>query len=202
MTVALDTLNACMRAVGERPVTDYNSNHPTALSAKLCINDVNKEVQSRGWWFNREENMLLLPNQLGEVIVPPQTLSVDPRFPNNFLVQRDGKLYNPNAHTAVLNVGVRVDMTILLDLEDLPAIAAQYIRSKAVYDFAVEEEVDESRIQRYDRKMFEAKQLLSAEELKQADINSQHRPISLFLKSRMQHMGRMDDPNLPGGGRG
>lgn len=200
MQTALDILNSCLRAVGERPVTEYNSNHPTALSARQTVEDTNQDFQSRGWWFNKEYKLKLMPLNTGEVRLPSETLEVTPTGEHRHLVRRDNKLYDPVKHTFNIGVPVTVNLTILIPVEDLPSSAFNYVKALSRYHFAVEEEVEEGRIQRYDREVLLKKTLMMNEELKQLDTNSNHRPVSAFLKLHMQPYGSMQyDATWPGG---
>lgn len=201
MTTSLEVLNTCLRAVGERPVTDYLSLHPTALSARQTIQDVNNEFQSRGWWFNKEYNLTLQPLVgSGDIIVPAETLEVKPQGAYSYLVRRNNKLYDPVNHTYHISAAVTVTITILLPIEDLPQPAGNYLKALARYRWAVEEELPEERINRYDREVLLAKTLLMNEEFKQLDINSSYRPVSAYLKQHMQPYGNLQyDPTYPGG---
>lgn len=201
MTTSLEVLNTCLRAVGERPVTDYNSDHPTAQSARQTIQDVDSEFQSKGWWFNKEYN-LTLQSQIGtgEVVIPDETLSVTPQSPLAYLVRRNNKLYDPTTHSFNIGCSVIVTLTLLLPIEDLPSPAGNYLKALARYRWAVEEELPEERINRYDREVILNKSHLMNEQFKQLDINSGYRPVSSFLKLHLQPYGNLQtDATYPGG---
>ena len=202
MTTSLEVLNGCLRAVGERPVTDYNSLHPTALSARQTIQDVNRKFQGKGWWFNKEYNLVLQPQVgTGDIIVPSETLEVKPQGAYSYLVRRNNKLYDPVAHSYHISAAVTVTLTLLLPIEDLPSSAGDYLKELARYMWAVEEEVPEERINRYDRELLLAKTVLMNEQFNQLDLNTQHRPVSAFLKMHMQQYGGSgpSDPTYAGG---
>lgn len=201
MTTSLEVLNGCLRAVGERPVTDYNSLHPTALSARQTIQDVNSKFQSKGWWFNKEYNLTLSPQVgTGDIIIPSETLEIKPQGAYAHLVRRNNKLYDPVLHTYHISAAVIVTLTILLPIEDIPAPAGDYLKELARYMWAVEEDLPQDRIQRYDREVLLAKTQLMNEQFKQLELNSQDRPVSAFLKLHMQAYGGLQyDATYPGG---
>lgn len=201
MSTQLDVLNACLRAVGERPVTDYNSLHPTALSARQTVEDVDKEFQSMGWWFNKEYNLTLSHDVgTGEIIIPEETLEIKPQYPFSHLVRRENKLYDPVNHTFNIGESVTVTLTIQISINDLPVAAANYLKAMARYRWAVEEEIPEERINRYDREVLVKKTFLMNEQFKQLDINSGYRPVSAFLKQHLQTQGALQyDATYPGG---
>lgn len=199
MTTYLEILNHCMKTVGERPVSSATSNHPTAIQARVEIDRLIKEVQTRGWWFNKEYNVPLSPNGSDHIVIPQDTLKVTPLSPWRHLVRRDGKLYDPVEHTYQIGEQVNVDLVLQLDIEDLPETAAQFILHSAAYDFYVSDDGDETKASRLERAMVKAWQMLQAENLKESRANSGNRITSLRLSSRLQR-GSSLNPNLPGGG--
>lgn len=199
MTTYLEILNHCMKTVGERPVSSPDSNHPTAIQARVEIDRLIKEVQTRGWWFNKEYNVPLSPNGSDQIIIPQDTLKVTPMSPYRHLVRRDGKLYDPVEHTYAIGESVSVDLVLLLEVDDLPETAAYFIMHSAAYDFYVADDGDEQKANRLERAMVKAWQALQAENLKESRVNSGNRITSRRLSARLQR-GSSLNPNLPGGG--
>lgn len=202
MTTSLEILNHCLNLVGERPVTSYDSNHPTALSAKVQIEAAAKEVQSRGWWFNKEYNYTLSPNGVGELLVPSDTLSILPLSPYSYLVQRSSKLYDPINHTFDVDADVECKIVIQLDIADLPEVAATYIKKKAGYDFYLADDGDVEKLTFLDREVLKAWAALQQEELRQSRVNSNNRPVTAYLRMRTKQYGTSYNPTYPGGGNG
>lgn len=200
MTTQLEILNHMMSVVGEAPVSSPTSNHPTALSCTVTLQRVDKELQSRGWWFNTEYNLTLSPNGSGHVIVPAGTLYVDSVDLNSRLVHRGNKLYDPLNHTYVIDKAVVVDAVIQLTISDLPEAAAAFIKHKAAYDFYVNDDGDETKASRLEMEVTRAWGKLQQEELKSADVNAMKRPITAALRLRMQQGNTRSRPDLPGGG--
>ena len=200
MNEPLDILNHCMVIVGENPVSSYDSRHPTAISARQVIERLDKQLQKRGWWYNKERNVLLSPNPMGEVILPSDTLDVKALRPNGFLVRRNGRLYDPYNHTYVIDKDVHVDITLQLPVEDLPNEAFDFLMAKSAFEFFCSLDGDGKSIQylnlqtERDRAEYDLKRV----DLREKKNNSQLRPVSLLLKMRLQ-AGYTFNPVYPGG---
>lgn len=199
MTTRLDVLNHLLGVIGETPVSSDQSNHPSVLSAMVQINRVSKELQSRGWWFNTEYDLVLQPNEAGHIIIPAGTLFVAPIAPFSRLTRRGGKLYDPERHTFVIGQAVTVNVVVQLDIEDLPETAALYVQHKAAYDFYVNDDGDETKSNRLEKQANTAWGFLRADELKALRTNANYRPASAFLRYRMKQQGASYNPNYLGG---
>lgn len=199
MTTTLDVLNHMLNVIGESPVSTVSSDHPSVLAAMVELNRVKREMQTRGWWFNTEYNLKLIPNEAGQVLIPTDTLYIDPVDPFSHLVRRGGKLYDPVNHTFILDQSVPVNAVLLLPVEDLPESAAMYVMHKAAYDFYVNDDGDETKSNRLERQVDRAWAVLQQEELKVSNVNAKNRPQVAQLRYRMRQHGVNYDPRWPGG---
>lgn len=199
MTTKLEVLNHVLNVVGESPVSDPESDHPTVMSAMTQINRVLKEMQTRGWWFNTEFGLNLIPNEQGHVIIPSDTLYVDPVDAKSRLVRRGGKLYDPVNHTFKLDRPVPVNAVLLLPIEDLPESAAMYVMHKSAYDFYVNDDGDETKANRLEAQVDRSWALLQSEEMQVMNVNALMRPSVQFLRYRMKQQGTQYNPRYPGG---
>lgn len=138
-------INSMLAVVGESPVTSAESQHPSVVSARNVLARVNDAEQSRGWYFNTERDRILLPNSVGEILIPPDTLYIDSEDPNDELVPRGRVLWDNKNFTTIINREVRVRRIARIAYEDLPPVAADYIRICAVYEFFVEEDGEGSK---------------------------------------------------------
>ena len=130
-TTELDAVNLMLSTVGESPIVSLEDGSSVdASQAKLMLNNVSRQVQQRGWWFNTEENYRLIPDAVrGNVTVPPNTLKV---IPNDVpAVLRGFRLYNTEKHTYVFDQPVLVEMVILLPFEELPEPARNLVAQRA-----------------------------------------------------------------------
>lgn len=200
MTTQLEVLNHVIGVIGETPVSNVNSTHPTAQSALLTITRVSKQFQLRGWWFNKEECLVLSPNSSGEVIVPSTTLKIDPVDTRSKLVKRGTRLYDPRNHTYNIGVAVTVDLVLLLPTDELPESAAAYLMHKAAYDFYVADDGDEMKAKLLLLEEQKSYAALKAEQLQMSDVNAKNRPVTALLRAGIHQHGGSYNPTYPGGG--
>ena len=201
MTTTLDVLNHMLNVIGEDPVTSASSTHPSVISAKVQLDRVNREVQTKGggWWFNTEYNLKLSKNGLGQIVIPAGTRSIEPVDETSKLVRRGDKLYDPVNHTFILNVDVYVNAVIQLSIEDLPDSAAMFIQQTAAFDFYVNDDGDREKSDRLEKRVLDAWAILQQESLRTTDVNALNSPAASNLRYRMQQRGTAYNPNLPGG---
>lgn len=199
MTTTLDALNHMLNVNGENPVTDPSSNHPSVISAMVELRRVNKEMQTRGWWFNVEYDLKLIPNSLGQIIIPSDTLWIDPINVQSRLVRRGGKLYDPVRHTFQIDQTISVNAILLLPIEDLPESAAMFVLHKAAYDFYVNDDGDDTKSTRLEQQVDRARAVLQQEELRVTNLNAKNRPATAQLRYRMRQYGASYNPRWPGG---
>lgn len=201
MTASLDVLNHVLSVVGETPVSNPDSQHPTAQTATNTINRVNKRMQLRGWWFNRDINLILAPNLSGEIIIPATTLKVDPVDTRSRLVKRGTRLYDPINHTFVINDSVAVNIVTQLDVDDLPDAAVQYLSDKSAYDFYVNDDGDELKAKLLLIEVQASWAALTAQQLQMSNVNAKNRPSTAWLLNGIQRArSGSGNPNLIGGG--
>jgi len=201
MTASLDVLNHVLSVVGETPVSSPDSQHPTAQTATNTINRVNKRMQLRGWWFNRDINLILSPNLAGEIIIPATTLKVDPVDTRSRLVKRGTRLYDPINHTFAINDSVAVNIVTQLDIDDLPDAAVQYLSDKSAYDFYVNDDGDELKAKLLLMEVQSSWAALTAQQLQMSNVNAKNRPSTAWLLNGIQRArSGSGNHNLIGGG--
>lgn len=158
MTAKLDAINACLSGIGLSPVSDEADLDIDASGANRTIDRVSKEIQERGWYFNKEYNWNLIPNSsTGQITAPAKALSIvtDGYSRNLNIILREGKLYDMVNHTfdlrelANFEVGgvmtIQTAFVMYLNYNDLPSIAQTAIMYVARRQFAQDLEVDERR---------------------------------------------------------
>lgn len=47
-----DAINICLSCIGETPVDSPNNTSTNVVLSKQIIEEVSRDVQSKGWWFN------------------------------------------------------------------------------------------------------------------------------------------------------
>lgn len=136
-TTKLEAVNTMLSAIGESPVSSLSSGLVDAELAISILDATSREVQSKGWHFNREYSFSITPTTAGEIILPVNCLKVDGIEQNIDLdlVQRGRKMYNRRSHSFVVGKSVAVDMVVLLDFEEIPEAARNYITVRAARIF-------------------------------------------------------------------
>ena len=131
----LEAVNAMLRAIGESAVSTLeNVTTVDVTTAKNILSDVNREVQQKGWHFNTEwdvtltldsDNRLPVGNNVMSVYSPTKLLTMRGRSGSMFVYDLDN-----NTFTWSSSITDAVVIK-LLDFEDLPQTARQYITAKA-----------------------------------------------------------------------
>jgi len=142
MTVSLmtqlDAVNKCLEGIWETPVSTLESSGiESVASAKRVLNSVLRSVQSRGWAFNTDDDLVLTPDINGFIQLPDNTLEVKTQGVDAYknYVQRGQRLYDRVNHVFTFTQAVHVRLISLLDFEDLPSCAREYIGLMAARAF-------------------------------------------------------------------
>ena len=134
-TTKLEAVNVMMTAIGETPVNSITSSTTTDVSIAIQILDnVNREVQSVGWSFNRDKDYVLTPNTSNEIALAANVLRIDTmgKSNNKDYVERARKLWDRVNHTyTITDAKVYVDIVWFLDFTEIPEAARRYITIRA-----------------------------------------------------------------------
>jgi hypothetical protein len=138
-TTELEAINFMLSTIGESPVSSLNeSGNVDAVMARQTLTKVSREVQAKGWHFNTERDMTLTPNAItGEIILPTNCIQVDTVGADWDLdvAQRGRKLYDHTSRSLTFTKSVQVEMVLLLEWDDLPEAARNYIAVRAARVF-------------------------------------------------------------------
>lgn len=135
---ALESVNLMLLTIGEQPVNSLEgSGVLEAEVAKDSLQDASRDVQSRGWHFNTEEQVTLPPDRDGYVYLPENCLRVDTVAYDKGVnvVQRGQRLYDKRNHTYKFTKPLILDMVVMLDFDELPQDARRYISIVAARRF-------------------------------------------------------------------
>lgn len=144
LTSQLDAVNALISTIGQLPVTTIDPPPTSDVDLALArLNEVDLEVQSRGWFWNSEENYPITLDGSGLANLPDETLDVRRAYGSingtlsSEIVQRGTKLYDKTNHTYVFaHPGkVYVDLVVRLGWDLLPQTARSYITLLAAQRF-------------------------------------------------------------------
>ena len=88
----LEAVNVLLTTIGEAPVNSLSGKQTTDVAiAQQVLNEVNREVQSRGWHFNTEYDVELI---LTSKHIEPPIDAVRVDVENMDTVIRNNKLFN------------------------------------------------------------------------------------------------------------
>lgn len=125
----LAAINSILSAAGEASVSALGTTDST--QAELILDEVNREVQSKGWFFNKRFNVSYTPVS-SQITMPTNVISIDTQRNDILLTIRDGKLFN--LQTGVDNDfsgTVKLDIVELLPFTDCPEVARNYMQKMA-----------------------------------------------------------------------
>lgn len=141
----LDAVNALIGSMGETPVASLEPGNSVDVdNALAALNEADKQLQGKGYEWNREYQFPLAIAQDGTIPVPANVLRVvkayfQPQFsiqsPLKF-VQRGTKLYNQTLQTYQFTDGpILCDLIVRLEWDLLPEAARSVIILTALGKF-------------------------------------------------------------------
>jgi hypothetical protein len=137
-TTTLEAVNQMLFAIGEAPVNRVEDNGlvDAAVALRTLVN-VSREVQKDGWHWNTETNFSIAPDTDGNIKLPANTLKVDTTGTDADIdvAWRGTRLYDRVNHTYAFSRPLFVDLVVMLDFEELPEAARNYIVLRAARRF-------------------------------------------------------------------
>ncbi len=134
-TTYLEAVNRILQMMGEAPVNSLAGQYGLAQQAEEMLKDVSRKVQSDGWSFNTDYERDMTPDAITKEVAVGANVSrvvVDPyNYPSLDVVQRGSKLYDRRANSYQFDQAFKADVTYMLEWEELPEHARQYIAVKA-----------------------------------------------------------------------
>lgn len=180
--VRLDAINIMLAAIGEAPVTDASSQHPDVLVANNLLTQIEEQLQAPGYWFNRDYAVTLgYDTQDDSVVIPGNTLRIDPTDTTKRYVKRDGKLYDTDNNTFAIGESVEVDIIVQLSFDDCPISWQHYCAAEGAYELHNAEIGDEQKLVRLERKRNKLRGEFRADDLRNSDHNAKYSPTALHL---------------------
>jgi hypothetical protein len=138
-TTELEAVNEMLKAIGETPINSLDTiGFTDAAIAYSTLQSKTREVQTRGWYFNRDTDFYFTPAADGRVVLPSNVLSVRPsRSEERRIVPRGGALRNATDGTDIFDTdnGPVVEVVWMFAFETLPEAARRYITVKAATKF-------------------------------------------------------------------
>lgn len=131
----LQAINTMLSCIGEAPINSMDGarSADTAIAANI-LEEVSREVQSRGWWFNTVFNQTLTMDVNGKVSVPQNWITVD--HADYDYMKRGAYLFNRTGNTDVFTTSITgLEVMVWLEFVDLPEPARRYIVMRASRSF-------------------------------------------------------------------
>ena len=138
----LEAVNMLLAAVGEAAVSSLETATTVDVTqAKNLLSNINREVQQKGWHFNTEWDVVLSLDSDNRIPLGTTVLSIYSPTKMTTIRGREGSpfLYDLDNNTFTWTASINDAVTItLLDFEDIPQTARQYITTKAARIFQEE----------------------------------------------------------------
>jgi len=153
----LDAINMCLRGIGVAPVATEDDPDLDAALAGQTIDQITEDIQARGYWFNKEYNWKLIPNEsTGFIDAPSSAISLVTVGVSRAMkiTIRGGKLYDLVNHTYDMRIllaevgnGEYIEFAFITSIpfDDMPPLARLAVTYTARRTFAQDLEVDERR---------------------------------------------------------
>ena len=97
-TSKLDAVNSILIGTGEAPVNTLGSGLQEAEIAEVILDNISREVQSRGWTFNTDIRKTLTKDESGYINLPSNCINIDTttllRDYDTDVVERGRRLYD------------------------------------------------------------------------------------------------------------
>lgn len=135
----LEAVNDMLAAIGESPVnTLEDGSNADVANARRLLSKVNREVQARGWTFNRETDVQLQPDAFSKLIpYASDYLGVWVSGSETTYANRGGYLYDRTNKTDEFSQAVTVDLVRLRTFSEMPVPFRTYIIAKASRRFNI-----------------------------------------------------------------
>ena len=137
----LDAVNLMLMTIGEYKVNDLTNlaGRSDAAIAKDILNNTSRAVQSKGWTFNMDFDVVKVPNGNDQIPLGNSILRIDTtnkvRSGDSDIVERANKLYDREKNTHTFTENVTVNEVILLNFDELPEAARRFIAVRSARIF-------------------------------------------------------------------
>ena len=142
-TTRLEAVNSIIASVGEAPANSLEApSRQAVLLGIRALDESSRMIQSKGWFWNREEEVTLTADasgffNLASNVLRAKVSTVALTWLTRQYVFRNTKLYNAKTRTYVFTVGstIQVDQVLLHPFEELPEPArfAIYARGGVLF---------------------------------------------------------------------
>lgn len=134
----LSAINDMLAAIGESPVNSLEGDpNADVANCRRILNQVNREVQSRGWTFNIEEGATLIPDIFSRQIPYMSDFLKMSSTGGTPYINRGGLVYDRLNDTDEFLQPIQVDLIRLREYSEMPECFRSYIIAKACRRFNI-----------------------------------------------------------------
>ena len=139
-TNKLQAINTMLSAIGEPPVNSLAAQRADSLIALTILDETTRDIQSYGWQFNTDENVVMTPETTtGFLYISDSIVRVDIAYTDDTValevVIRGNRLYNRLTSSYAFTEALTTTQVTLLDFDEMPEIAKRYITIRAARIF-------------------------------------------------------------------
>lgn len=132
----LDAVNQMLASIGQSPINTLTGSIPKdASKAVLALDTVLREVLTKGWSFNTDEDYVLNPDGNSNILIPANAMWLDPEYQfKDYVMRWDSgvaKLYDRKDHTFTITDEVKCRIVWSYAFEEIPQVARHYIAMRA-----------------------------------------------------------------------
>lgn len=133
----LAAVNDILASIGEPPVSTLEGDaNADVANARRVLNKINRQIQSKGWTFNIEENAQLVPDAFNRLIpYMSDYLSVLSAGGASAYVNRGGYVYDRMNNTDLFDAPISVTIIKLREFFEMPECFRFWIVTKAARQF-------------------------------------------------------------------
>lgn len=133
----LAAVNAIIGSIGESPVSTLEGDlNADVANARRLLHAANRGIQSKGWTFNIEEGVSLLPDKFsGMIPYHSDYLRVTADGAQTTYVNRGGYFYDRTARTDKFNGAITVTLIRLREFDEMPECFREWIIKRASKQF-------------------------------------------------------------------
>tara|TARA_R100000458_G_scaffold19014_2_gene16618 strand:+ start:15380 stop:15994 length:615 start_codon:yes stop_codon:yes gene_type:complete len=137
----IDAINLMLMTIGEYKVNDITNlaGRSDAAIAKEILHNTSRAVQSRGWTFNMDFDVVLKPDTNSEIKTKGNWLKVDTvnkvRKGDSDIVERANKLYDRQKNQFTFTEDVTVNTVTFFNFDEIPEAARRFIAIRSARIF-------------------------------------------------------------------
>lgn len=171
LVTQLTVVNACLASMGEEPINSLAEENSFVNSAKFALENATVNVESEGWWFNKEQ-ITLLPDTDGLYRVPADVIDLDINSNPAWLTMRGQKLYSVVDGDYLKGTrNYQANIIRLVTFEDVPFHAKRLIKAAAVLLFQQSYDGDATKIKEAETEYGLAYQLAKSQHIRSVKAN-------------------------------